>query len=238
MKELRTAPFPGIKAVLFDVYGTLLASGAGDLHPDPALRAAIDTAHAASPHPFPEVEIREIHAAMHPGLSREEIEELALRHERSVNPTEAIPGAVETLLGMRDLGISLGLVSNAQFYTLPELERCLGSLESLGIDPGLCVFSYEHRRAKPDVFLFEMARDRLLARGIPAGEVIYIGNDVRNDIEPAAQAGFRTVLFAGDALRLRGRPLDDCGAAAVLTDLRDLLPIVAQSSGPSLGIRF
>ena len=34
-------PLTGIKAILFDIYGTLLGSTAGEIHPDPELRALI-----------------------------------------------------------------------------------------------------------------------------------------------------------------------------------------------------
>jgi putative hydrolase of the HAD superfamily len=216
---------PPLRAILFDVYGTLLRSSAGEMHPDPAMRALIEQAHARSPHPFPEVDIREIHAAMHPALAPAEIERLAIVHEQTVNPVTAMPGAVETLRELSSRGLLLGLVSNAQFYTVPVMEGCLGEpLENLGIDPGLCILSYLERRAKPDVHLFEVARGRLLERGIQPAEVLYVGNDVRNDIDPAEAAGFRTTLFAGDesSLRLRGRSIEESGADLVITDLRQL----------------
>ncbi|MCW1924642.1 HAD family hydrolase [Luteolibacter arcticus] len=213
------------RAILFDIYGTLLKSSAGETHPDPALRALIERAHAASPHPFPEVDIREIHAAKHPGLSPSEVEQLAMEHEQAVNPVSAMPGAVETLRELSSRGILLGLVSNAQFYTVPVMATCLGSpLADFGIDPELCVFSYLEHRAKPDPHLFELARERLRARGIQPSEALYIGNDVRNDIEPANATGFRTALFTGDeaSLRLRGKSLDECGADAVISYLLEL----------------
>lgn len=216
------------RAVLFDIYGTLLRSAAGEVHPDPALRELIANAHAASPHPFPEVDIREIHAALHPGLGADEIETIALAHERRANPVAPMPGAAEALRGLSARGIPLGLVSNAQFYTVPVLEEAIGaSLTELGIEPGLCGFSYLERRAKPDTCLFELLRDQLAKRGIRAADVLCIGNDVRNDIEPARATGFRTALFAGDptSLRLRGRSLDDCGADRVIRDLRELLDL-------------
>jgi len=219
-------PFlPSLRAVLFDVYGTLLKSSAGETHPDPALHSLIEKAHAASPHPFPEVDIREIHAALHPELSPTEIERLAMAHEQTINPASAMPGAVETLRELYLRGLLLGLVSNAQFYTVPALESCLGdSLSIFGIDSKLCIFSYHERRAKPDVHLFEIARDRLLERGIQPEEVLYVGNDVRNDIDPAKAIGFRTALFAGDetSLRLRGRDIRSSGADRVITDLRQI----------------
>lgn len=213
------------RAVLFDIYGTLLSSAAGELHSDPALRALIAKAHAASPHPFPEIDIREIHAALHPELAPEEIEALAIDHERKANPVTPMPGAAEVLRQLASKGIPLGLISNAQFYTMPVLEEALGStLTDLGIDPRICGFSYLELRAKPDPYLFEVVRDTLARRDIPACQVLYIGNDVRNDIDPARATGFRTALFAGDplSLRLRGRSLDDCGADHVIRDLREI----------------
>lgn len=215
-----------LHAVLFDVYGTLLKSSAGETYPDPAIRALIEKAHAASPHQFPEIDIREIHAAIHPQLSTPEIEKLAMAHEQAVNPVTAMPEAAETLRELSSRGLELGLISNAQFYTVPVLESCLGdSLANFGIDPDLCVFSYLERRAKPDTHLFEIARDRLLEQGIHPHEVLYVGNDVRNDIDPAKSCGFDTALFTGDetSLRLRDRTLEECGATMILPRLRDLL---------------
>ncbi|HEY1121187.1 MAG TPA: HAD family hydrolase, partial [Haloferula sp.] len=145
---------PPLRAILFDVYGTLLKSSAGETHPDPAIRGLIEKAHAASPHPFPEIDIREIHASIHPQLSAAEIERLAMAHEQAVNPVITMPGAAETLRELSSRGLKLGLISNAQFYTVPVMESSLGdSLENFGIDPDLCFFSYLERRAKPDTHL-------------------------------------------------------------------------------------
>jgi len=210
-----------------------LKSAAGETHPDPAMRSLIERTHSQSPHSFPEVDIREIHAAMHPELSPPEIERLAMAHEQAVNPVSAMPGAVETLRELSSRGLLLGLVSNAQFYTAPVMESCLGNtLANLGIDPGLCVFSYLERQAKPDPHLFEIVRDRLLERGILPEEVLYVGNDVRNDIEPAKATGFLTALFAGDetSLRLRDKSLEECGASLILASLEDLPKQIAIDS--------
>jgi putative hydrolase of the HAD superfamily len=228
-----------LRAILFDVYGTLLKSTAGETHPNPAMRELIEKAHASSPHPFPEVDIREIHAALHPELSAAEIERLSMAHEHTVNPVSAMPGAAETLRQLSSSGLLLGLVSNAQFYTVPVMESCLGdSLANLGIDPELCVFSYLERRAKPDVHLFEIIRDRLLERGIRPEETLYVGNDVRNDIDPAKSCGFLTALFIGDdsSLRLRGRPLEESGASLVVASLGDLPKQILPTPHPDHGI--
>lgn len=219
-----------IRAVLFDIYGTLLVSQARGSHPDPGLREAIARAHAASSHPFPEVDIREIYEELHPQLTPAQIEAVAMEQECVLNPVSAMPGAVETLQALASSSMALGLVSNAQFYTVPILERCLGiGLADLGIDPALCQFSYLMRRAKPDLILFHAARDALACRGIDPPAVLYVGNDVRNDIDPARATGFRTALLAGNAeiVRLHGRSLEDSGADWVLRDLREIMDLVA-----------
>lgn len=215
--------------MLFDIYGTLLVSNAGSIHPDPLLRAAIARAHAASPHPFPEVDIREIHAELRPELSPAEIEALAMEQECGVNPVAPMPGAAETLRSLKEAGVAIGLISNAQFYTVQVLEKALGaSLGDLGIDPALCHFSYLVKRAKPDLFLFQAAREFLAQRGVPAEAVLYVGNDVRNDIDPARATGFSTALFAGDerSLRLHGRSLSEAGADWMVNDLREIPALV------------
>jgi putative hydrolase of the HAD superfamily len=62
---------------------------------------------------------------------------------------------------------------------------------------------------------------------IPAASVLYVGNDMRNDIVPAASVGFNTALFAGDQRSLRLRESDaDCRNVTpdvIVTDLRQLI---------------
>jgi len=62
---------------------------------------------------------------------------------------------------------------------------------------------------------------------ISAHSVLYIGNDMLNDIYPAKKAGFRTALFAGDARSLRLRENDpkckDLSADIIITDLIQIL---------------
>jgi putative hydrolase of the HAD superfamily len=60
--------------------------------------------------------------------------------------------------------------------------------------------------------------------------VLHVGNDVLNDVLPAAAIGFRTALFAGDRRSLRRRDGDPRVASItpdiVLIHLRDLLSCV------------
>ena len=83
----------------------------------------------------------------------------------------------------------------------PELERHLNGASSY-FDPEISVFSYVHRRAKPDTFLFEAAIAPLNKRGIPNEAILMIGDSPSNDMAPAKQRGLRTHLIEPGNLSL------------------------------------
>ncbi len=238
-----------IRAVLFDVYGTLLISRAGEisLAQNEVLPAAADAArlpsrlgldipaavigrrlkslildrhtslHAAGID-VPEVEIDRVWMALLGAGSRQRAREAALVWELTVNPVWPMPGAPEILDACRRAGLVLGIVSNAQFFTPLVLERLLGaSLDELGFDPRLQIFSYRLGRAKPSPVLFEAAAGALRCMGIQTPSALYVGNDMRNDVWAAGRAGFQTALFAGDARSLRTR--DEGGLCGACPDL-------------------
>lgn len=244
----RLAKLEGIETVLFDIYGTLMASGSGDIGIAYAARSSdamaeafaaagltgklaeagalgpellnqeIHTAHECARREgmdFPEVEIREIWQQVTEHLRAMELvdapataaqlEQLAIEYDCRVNPVWPMPGAREILRALWSRGLRLGIISNAQFYTPLAIEALLGqSVEELGFEPGLCVWSYRERRAKPSKILFES-----LAEKVDLRRAAYVGNDMLNDMWPASRCGCRTVLFAGDERSLRLREEDE-----------------------------
>jgi putative hydrolase of the HAD superfamily len=117
-----------------------------------------------------------------------------------------MPGVPDILSDLRDRGIVLGIVSNAQFYTPIVIEALTGlSVEEMGFEPDLCSWSYAHGVAKPSTTLFQSVVSRLRGGGIEPGETLYVGNDMLKDIWTADQCGLKTALFAGDAGSLRLR---------------------------------
>lgn len=113
---------PPVRAVLFDVYGTLLVSAAGDIGPASPLSTLIAQQHAAARQrgvDWPEVEIRALWRAA--GIAESEVERVAVEHELASNPVWPMPGfpAVPRALAERCV---VGVVSNAQFYTPLTLE--------------------------------------------------------------------------------------------------------------------
>lgn len=164
---------------------------------------------------YPEVEILDIWQALVSQLAMEsllgkvpqeiDIEALAVEYECRTNPTWPMPSAEKTLTTLKERGFPLGIVSNAQFYT-PLLFPALmdKSLEDLGFREELQVYSFQEHEGKPSTALYE-----ILAKKLDPATVLYVGNDMRNDIWPASKVGFVTALFAGDGRSLRWRENDE-----------------------------
>ncbi|SMC26796.1 putative hydrolase of the HAD superfamily [Desulfacinum hydrothermale DSM 13146] len=130
--------------------------------------------------------------------------DVALYRELQANPVTAYAGAADALAWLRRSGVVLGLVSNAQFYTVPILEACLGaSLEDL-FDPQWIFFSFELGFAKPDPHFFRLVKTRALRSGLTAEQVLVVGNDPENDVEAARTHGLQAVLFEPGAVKPLG----------------------------------
>jgi putative hydrolase of the HAD superfamily len=248
---------PGIRAVLFDIYGTLLISASGDVDVAEfkeeaviqALKAgSVEILEAAAARvgakaiellvrairgeheklraegiPSPEVDIVEVWRTVLEGLEAlgmvstnesTDLHRLSFRFELLANPVSPMPGLRVALEDLRSRRMIMGLVSNAQFFTPIVLDYFLNdrvardATTPAEIPPfasDLIFFSFQHRRAKPDPYLFGLAREALADRGIRSDETLYVGNDMLNDVWAASQLGFKTVLFAGDARSLRLR---------------------------------
>jgi putative hydrolase of the HAD superfamily len=268
--EPRLGPIDGIRAVVFDIYGTLIVSAAGDLVPTGelaarAFREALGTAgvpSSAVAHlnganllnerirhqkatarangiDHPEVDIIAVWRGLLEGLnlspSEEALRSLALEYEFRVNQVWPMPYMRELLAELSGRGLVLGIVSNAQFYTPLMLEAFLEQpLREAGFDPACCTFSYRLLRGKPSKRIYEHALATVADKhGIRPAEVLYVGNDMRNDIWPASRVGCRTALFAGDDRSLRLRRDDPCCADVhpdrIITDLRQITESIVQA---------
>jgi len=262
---------PAIKAVAFDVYGTLVISGSGDISlarsdaREFALRESLEafnlkpqSGESLAGHfhakvreaqearrkdgiEWPEVEIREVWRNFLEAMTRtgwvkgtwkaEQVSYLAMDYEFRVNPVWPMPGLGEILGALKSGGLPLGIVSNAQFFTPLLFPHFLKKeLEDLGFDDGLCVWSFAEREGKPSTRLYQKLGERLGHKKILPASVLYVGNDLRNDIAPARREGFQTALFAGDQRSLRLREDDPLVQGIepdfVVTELRQILPIV------------
>jgi putative hydrolase of the HAD superfamily len=141
------------------------------------------------------------------GITPEAIMRVSVEYECRVNPVWPMPELRKTLEVLQAKQFVLGIVSNAQFYTLLMFPAFLGQpYTDLGFDPNLCAWSFQLLEAKPSPNLFSSILEHLRRDyGISPQETLYVGNDKLNDIFPAAQLGLKTCLFAGDLRSLRLR---------------------------------
>lgn len=248
-----------VRAILFDVYGTLFVSKAGDIgvakrEAEKCLEEITDLfrRYGAEESPpsilerffdeiegekirleeegveYPEVVIEEIWKRVLEMNDTDRARHLAIEYELIVNPIYPMPNLKEMLFGCREKNITMGIISNAQFYT-PYLFSALldGDLEDLGFKKELLFFSYKLGYGKPSLSVFGGAAAELERAGIPCENVLYVGNDILKDIYPAKEAGFQTALFAGDSRSLNLREDDTrCEGTTpdvVITDLLQIL---------------
>ncbi|MCL2793218.1 MAG: HAD family hydrolase [Spirochaetaceae bacterium] len=234
-----------IKAILFDLYGTLFISEAGDIatcfeKKDSSFfyktfkicgikefdnnndiskfiiffyntilykhKIARENGNLT-----PEIDIRDIwqETLSNFGITRNscEIEKIAVIHESIVNKTWPMPRLKNILDFISKKGIPMGIISNAQFYSEHLFKAHLKkSPFELGFLKSLCYYSYNKKVAKPGKAMFEEALSEIKKeKNIISEEILYVGNDMLNDIKPATLLGMKTCLFAGDKRSLRLR---------------------------------
>lgn len=180
---------------------------------------------------YPEIEIDRIWMRVLDFDDKARIRLFALEYELIVNPVYPMPYLHELISSCRAKKIEMGLISNAQFYTPYLFQWFLGNdIRQLGFRPELTILSYKFGCAKPSPLLFNTAVTALNAMAIPKEAVLYLGNDMLNDMYPAKQAGFKTALFAGDKRSLRLRESDsrckNLSVDLVLTELIQLADFI------------
>ncbi len=265
------------KAIIFDIYGTLLISASGDVDKAEYSTAMIRNALIAASFkilndsdeafdtiyqifnkcveehqnkgkeegkPSPEIDILKVsedtlRTAESMGLiSFTKYSDVILFNfvfELQSNKVWPMPGMQDVIKLLGDSKLSLGIVSNAQFYTPVIMNYILydsikDSEEIKPFDNELIVYSFKELRGKPDVELFEPLLKGLKQKGIKPEEALFVGNDMLKDVYTASKAGLKTVLFAGDERSYRPRRDDerckDIKADYVITELVQLLEII------------
>ena len=180
---------------------------------------------------YPEVRIDRIWQQVLQEDDQNTVRRFAVEFELISNPVYPMPNLAALLSACRQQGLLMGIISNAQFYT-PYLFTWFleNDLQDLGFNSDLLIYSYNFEMAKPSAALFELAAARLAEKEIFPASVLYLGNDMLNDIYPARNAGFQTALFAGDKRSLRLRSDHPCcknlKADLVVTDLGQLISLV------------
>lgn len=210
-RPLGRSDFP--RAVIFDIYGTLLDAPPGGVRPDPsidpaiinflenycikspaaptaALAALVAREHAASREAFPEIDLVALWAELLGLPVNASTAMIVAEIEDLWHPATLMPGAAAMLRRLALMNIPCGLLSNAQANAWRQLGKIAPSFAS-----DLCIFSHQYMQAKPSAALFVEMQSRLAHRGIASCEVWFVGNDPENDIAPAKHVGFRTAIY-------------------------------------------
>lgn len=133
----------------------------------------------------------------------------AIEFEFRVNSIWPVPELAQLIQHLKERGLELGIISNSQFYTPLAFEALIGRpLEDAGFDPDLLKWSYVSGLKKPSIRFYELFVNALKDKDFGPGEVLYIGNDVRKDIQPAKELGMKTALYVGDERSIRHSPSD------------------------------
>ncbi len=144
--------------------------------------------------------------------SRLSVKEIALYRELIANPVRPFHGIVELWRFLKETSISIGIVSNAQFYTLPILSWVLNLDLSCYLHYDFVILSYKLGFAKPDPHFFRYVETKILRAGLKPQDVWIVGNDLENDIKASKPFGFVPIFFVGNVEVGR---VDDIAAAVV-----------------------
>jgi len=224
-----------IKAVIYDIYGTIINQEVGDLENSlskkekllksfsrlkdkynlsvsPEKLYGLFTAFIGQDHKekkkqgkkFPEVKIEEIWRKILDTIGKEYdkgfLFEIAHQHNNFTGSKRLYKKAAKTLKQLKQKGIKIGIISNAQFYTeidLTELLKEKIDIDSMYdiFDRNLVFYSFKLGVSKPNPKAFRLLKKELEKKGITPQETIYVGNDTLKDIETANKNGFKSCLF-------------------------------------------
>jgi putative hydrolase of the HAD superfamily len=216
-----TSPASAVRAVICDIYGTLLhvappppnseerwLNGCREIIRHTLSLTEFNTRCAeavASQHitrhaegeSFPEVDwLAAVRTALPVPVDSESAVLISNLHAACSRTCTAMPGALTALESLHRAGILLGIASNAQHYTRDELIHA--GFHWSSFHPDLLFLSGEHGFAKPSPRVFAFLTQKLSALGIQPHETLMAGDSTEKDISPARTANWQTWLIGGE----------------------------------------
>jgi len=204
-----------IRAVVFDLWNTLVHSRGGD--PFRHLQALMTETQRPLFQELKRDAMVQPHAAADAFLERwrprlqltdMQLEAMVRVFRNAVEDAECFPEACEALVATRNVA-RVGLLSNTQSFDLGFLER----LEIPQLIPSRFL-SAETGYLKPEPQAFEAVERKL---GLFPGQLAMVGDSWHDDVQGALSAGW-TVLW----LNREGRARPDVAPDAELVEIRDL----------------
>lgn len=182
------APDRRIRAVLFDVYGTLVRI----LRPTHPYRQLLGVVRALDPtidraafsrlvmtRPLGLAEAGRLHA-----VQPSAIQALEQELEREIDSIELFPEVPQVLGTLRDRGYRIGVCSNLALPYASPVSRLLEGLVDI------MVWSFEAGHIKREPPIYGLAADRLQ---VPPSAVLMVGDSYRADVEGPRAAGMQAM---------------------------------------------
>ena len=138
--------------------------------------------------------IERIGPGLYRELSDETVQRIGTAYDRAFcsYPPPLHPQAAATLSRLKEMGYSLGLISNTGMTPGATFRRYMEQLGVLGYFNAL-VFSDEVRLAKPSQKIFRLALETLEAS---TSRTVHVGDDRTNDVEGAKMAGLKAIWIS------------------------------------------
>lgn len=188
-----------IKAIIFDCWGTLFtnsqsphpfeqfASKIGYTMTDRGFVKLFESHLMKDAHDDLDVPIKALLNDIKTPQSQAKIEELKGVLLRSISTQVAYPDTMKGLVGLKKK-YTLVLLTNSfkQGYEGLDTKFDVGRIFSHVIT------SFEHHRTKPDIKLF---KDAIKSTHFAPSEIVMIGDNLHDDIEPARGLGLHTILL-------------------------------------------
>jgi putative hydrolase of the HAD superfamily len=137
-------------------------------------------------------------------------------HRACLDNTELLPGAVETVRQLQEMGLRLGIISNAAYPPF------LGwALERFGLARAFesVVVSADVGWRKPSSEIFHLALNRL---NLQPAEVVYAGDDFEKDVAAPKRLGLRAIWCRLLGQSLPTGPLASIEPDATVEALREI----------------
>jgi HAD superfamily hydrolase (TIGR01509 family) len=142
--------------------------------------------------------------------------------------TQPMPGAIETIARLGDAGVPLGVVSSAVHH--PFLEW---TLERFGVNDAFSTVttsaSAGYYKSRPEIFL-----SALTALDALPEYSVHVGDSPRYDVGGAQRAGMRTVLVSGRDRQDGSNVVPDLTLPDLLDSAPLILDLLNQRSGESV----
>lgn len=109
----------------------------------------------------------------------------AVDHGYVVDTETFYPDALPCLRALKELGYRVGIVAN-------QPDGIAGQLEAMNLALDVIATSATYGVAKPDPAFFKRIVEDC---GVPAGEIVYVGDRLDNDVLPAQSVGMEAVFI-------------------------------------------